>query len=66
MVKAMSDCELPSLPCTASTLKLVVYECLLSQSSAAEAVAVGRKIVGHFKQKQALGIFVSCAPKILS
>ncbi|CAI5676938.1 unnamed protein product [Oreochromis niloticus] len=49
MIKAMSDAELPSLPCTAHTLQLVVHEGLLSQKSVADAVAVGRKIVGHFK-----------------
>lgn len=45
----MSDAEQPSLPCTAHTLQLVVQEGLLSQRSVADAVAVGRKIVGHFK-----------------
>ncbi len=49
MVKALSDAELPSLPCAAHTLQLVVHEGLLSQRSVADAVAVGRKIVGHFK-----------------
>ncbi|XP_059201115.1 zinc finger BED domain-containing protein 4-like [Centropristis striata] len=49
MIKAMSDAELPSLPCTAHTLQLVVHEGILSQRSVADAVAVGRKIVGHFK-----------------
>ena len=48
MIKAMSDAELPSLPCTAHTLQLVVHEGLLSQRSVADAVAVGRKIVCHF------------------
>ncbi|XP_025752745.1 zinc finger BED domain-containing protein 4-like [Oreochromis niloticus] len=49
MIKAMSDAELPSLPCTAHTLQLVVHEGLLSLKSVADAVAVGCKIVGHFK-----------------
>lgn len=49
MIKAMSYAELPSLPCTAHTLQLVVHEGLLSQRSVADAVADGRKIVGHFK-----------------
>ncbi|XP_049894754.1 zinc finger BED domain-containing protein 4-like [Epinephelus moara] len=49
MIKAMNDAELPSLTCTAHTLQLVVHEGLLSQRSAADAVAIGRKIVGHFK-----------------
>lgn len=48
-IKAMSDAELPSLPCAVHTLQLVVHEGLLSQRSVAVAVAVGRKIVGHFK-----------------
>ena len=46
MIKAMSDAEPPSLPCTAHTLQLVVHEGLLSQRSVADAVAVGRRIVG--------------------
>ncbi|XP_035769102.1 zinc finger BED domain-containing protein 4-like [Neolamprologus brichardi] len=45
----MSNAELPSLPCTAYTLQLVVHEGLLSQRSVADAMAVGCKIVGHFK-----------------
>ena len=49
MIKAMTDTELPSLPCAAHSLQLVVHEGLLSQRSVADAVAVGRKIVGHFK-----------------
>ncbi|KAJ8256066.1 hypothetical protein COCON_G00199300 [Conger conger] len=44
----MTDAGLPSLPCAAHTLQLVVHEGLLSQKSVADAVAVGRKIVGHF------------------
>ncbi len=36
MIKAMSDAELPSLPCTAHTLQLVVHEGLLSQRSVAD------------------------------
>lgn len=49
MIKAMSDAELPSLPCTAHTLQLAVHEGLLSQKSVADAVATGRRVVGHFK-----------------
>lgn len=49
MVKAMNDAELPSLPCVAHTLQLAVNEGLLAQECVADAVSVGRKIVGHFK-----------------
>lgn len=49
MIKAMDDTGLPSLPCTAHTLQLVVHEGLLSQRSVADAVIIGHKRVGHFK-----------------
>ncbi|XP_073722443.1 zinc finger BED domain-containing protein 4-like [Misgurnus anguillicaudatus] len=49
MIKGMNDAGLPSLPCAAHTLQLVVHEGLLSQKSVADALAIGRKIVGHFK-----------------
>ncbi|XP_023662393.2 zinc finger BED domain-containing protein 4-like [Paramormyrops kingsleyae] len=49
MIKAMNDAGLPSLPCVAHTLQLAVHEGLLAQRSIADAIAVGRKIVGHFK-----------------
>lgn len=47
MVKAMDDAGLPSLPCVAHTLQLTVHEGLLAQRSVADAVVVGRRIVGH-------------------
>ncbi|XP_050959034.1 zinc finger BED domain-containing protein 4 [Labeo rohita] len=49
MIKAMNDAGLPSLPCVAHTLQLAVHEGLLAQRSIADAIAVGQKIVGHFK-----------------
>ncbi|CAI5670007.1 unnamed protein product [Oreochromis niloticus] len=49
MIKAMNDAGLPSLPCVAHTLQLAFHEGLLAQRSIADAIAVGRKIVGHFK-----------------
>ncbi|XP_077101521.1 zinc finger BED domain-containing protein 4-like [Siphateles boraxobius] len=49
MIKAMNDAGLPSLPCVAHTLQLAVHEGLLAQRSIADAIAVGRKIVSHFK-----------------
>ncbi|XP_045898758.1 basement membrane-specific heparan sulfate proteoglycan core protein-like, partial [Micropterus dolomieu] len=49
MIKAMSDVGLHSLPCAAHTIQLVVNEGLLAQRSVADAVAVGRRIVGHFQ-----------------
>ncbi|XP_026087221.1 zinc finger BED domain-containing protein 4-like [Carassius auratus] len=45
----MNDAGLPSLPCAAHTLQLVVHVGLLSQRSVADALAIGRKIIGHFK-----------------
>lgn len=47
MIKAMSDAELPILPCTTHTFQLKVHKGLLSQRSVADAVATGLKIVGH-------------------
>ncbi|XP_038160178.1 zinc finger BED domain-containing protein 4-like [Cyprinodon tularosa] len=49
MIKAMTDAGLQSLPCFAHTLQLVVNEGLLVQRSVTDAVAIGRKIVRHFK-----------------
>ena len=46
--KAMTDAQLPSIPCVAHTLQLAVHEGLLSQRSVIDAVAIGRRIVGHF------------------
>ena len=39
MIKAMTDAGLPSLPCAAHSVQLVVQEGLLSQRSVADAVA---------------------------
>lgn len=49
MIKAMDDAGIASLPCVAHTLQLAVNEGVLAQRSVADAVAVGRKIIGHFK-----------------
>lgn len=49
MAKAMKDADLPSLPCMAHTLQLVVAEGVLSQRSISDITAAGRRIVGHFK-----------------
>lgn len=45
----MKDCNLRSVPCTAHTLHLVVHEGVLSQRAIRDAVAISRRIVGHFK-----------------
>ena len=49
MKKAIEDAGLPSIGCVTHTLQLAVHEGLLAQRSVADAVAVGRRIVGHFK-----------------
>lgn len=49
MEKAMRDAALPSLPCMAHTLQLVVSEGVLSQQSISDIISSGRRIVGHFK-----------------
>ncbi|XP_051811092.1 zinc finger BED domain-containing protein 4-like [Acanthochromis polyacanthus] len=52
MAKAMLEFGVPSLPCMVHTLQLAVHEGVLAQRSVADVVAVGRKIVGHFKHSQ--------------
>ncbi|XP_077083328.1 zinc finger BED domain-containing protein 4-like [Siphateles boraxobius] len=52
MAKAMEDCGLNSLGCMAHTLQLAVHEGVLSQRSISDCLAIGRKIVGHFKHSQ--------------
>ncbi|XP_076828944.1 zinc finger BED domain-containing protein 4-like [Brachyhypopomus gauderio] len=49
MIKAMDRLGLASLGCFAHTLQLVVNEGLLAQRNVSDALAIGRKIVGHFK-----------------
>ncbi|XP_073470760.1 zinc finger BED domain-containing protein 4-like [Aquarana catesbeiana] len=49
MIKGMEVVGLPSILCVAHTLQLAVSEGLLSQRSIADAVGVGRRIIGHFK-----------------
>ncbi|XP_077063451.1 zinc finger BED domain-containing protein 4-like [Siphateles boraxobius] len=49
MKKAMDQLGVASLGCFAHTLQLIVHEGLLSQRSVSDALANGRKIVGHFK-----------------
>ncbi len=49
IAKAMRDCNLRSVPCMAHTLHLVVHEGVLSQRAIRDAVAICRRIVGHFK-----------------
>ncbi|KAL1278883.1 hypothetical protein QQF64_025556 [Cirrhinus molitorella] len=52
MSKATEEFGVPSLPCMAHTLHLAVHEGVLSQRSVADVVALGKKIVGHFKHSQ--------------
>ena len=49
MKKAMNQLGVSSLGCFAHTLQLVVHEGVLSQRAVSDALANGRKIVGHFK-----------------
>ncbi|KAM4795879.1 zinc finger BED domain-containing protein 4-like [Rhinophrynus dorsalis] len=49
MIRGMEDAGVQSISCVAHTLQLAVSEGLLSQRSIADAVGVGRRIVGHFK-----------------
>lgn len=50
MKKVMEIMGVHRLSCVAHSMLLVVNEGLLSQHSASDAVAVGKSIVGHFKQ----------------
>lgn len=52
MAKACEDCGVASLGCMAHTLQLAVNEAVLSQRSVSDCVAIGRKVVGHFKHSQ--------------
>lgn len=52
MAKAMADLGVASLGCMAHTLQLAVNEAVLSQRAVSDCVAIGRKIVSHFKQSQ--------------
>ncbi|KAI2648014.1 Zinc finger BED domain-containing protein 4 [Labeo rohita] len=49
MRKGLDQLGVPSLGCFAHGLQLVVREGLLSQRAVSDALANGRKIVGHFK-----------------
>ncbi|KAK0140436.1 Zinc finger BED domain-containing protein 4 [Merluccius polli] len=49
MRTAMDQLGVPSLGCFAHSLQLVVHEGVLSQQAVSDALANGRKIVGHFK-----------------
>lgn len=52
MEKAMRDALYPSLPCMAHTLQLAVHEGILAQRTIKDIIAMGRRIVGHFKHSQ--------------
>ncbi|XP_067252965.1 zinc finger BED domain-containing protein 4-like [Chanodichthys erythropterus] len=52
MVKAMMEFGVTCLPCMAHSLQLAVNDGVLSQRSVADVVAVGRRIIGHFKHSQ--------------
>ncbi|XP_042610882.1 zinc finger BED domain-containing protein 4-like [Cyprinus carpio] len=52
MAKAMMEFGVTCLPCMAHSLQLAVNDGVLSQRSVADVVAVGRRIIGHFKHSQ--------------
>ena len=49
MSKVIHAAHLPSLLCMCNTLQLAVNEEVLSQRSISDMVAIGRRIVGHYK-----------------
>ncbi len=56
MQKAMDECGIKSLGCIAHTLQLAVHDGVLSQRSISDCVAIRRKIVGHFRHSQLMGL----------
>ena len=50
--EAMDECSDKSLGCMAHMLQLAVHDGVLSQRSISGCVAIGRKIVGHFRHSQ--------------
>lgn len=51
MAKAMDDCGLNSISCMAHALQLAINEAVLSQRAVSDCIAIGRKIVSHFKHR---------------
>lgn len=49
IVKATKDAGLNHLRCTSHTLQLIIIEAMKQQRAVIDAVALGRKIVGHFQ-----------------
>ena len=49
MVKAMKDAAYPDLGCFAHTLQLIIHDGVLTQQAVIDALAICRKIIGHFK-----------------
>ncbi|KAK0149385.1 Zinc finger BED domain-containing protein 4 [Merluccius polli] len=52
MEKAIKKCGDSSLGCMGHFLQLAVNEAVLSQRAVSDCVAIGRKIVAHFRQSQ--------------
>lgn len=52
MIKAIEDSQLKGIRCMAHTPHLAVNEGVLSQRSIKDVLAIGRRIVGHFKHSQ--------------
>ncbi|KAK0131379.1 Zinc finger BED domain-containing protein 4 [Merluccius polli] len=52
MTKAIEESQLKGIWCMAHTLHLAVNEGVLSQRSVKDVLAIGRRIVGHFKHSQ--------------
>lgn len=52
MSKVTKEFGVPSLPCMAHMLQLAVHDGVLSQRSVADVVALGKRMVGHFKHSQ--------------
>lgn len=48
----LGECGVKSLGCVAHTLQLAVHDGLISQRSVSDCIAMGRRLVGHFKHSQ--------------
>jgi len=49
MVRAFQHADIPSLGCSLHTLQLAIHDCIFDQRAVSDALAVCRRLVGHFK-----------------
>ena len=49
MVRAFQHADIPSLGCSLHILQLAIHDCIFDQRAVSDALAVCRRLVGHFK-----------------